>query len=891
MGIEKKTFLLPRKVFLISLVFLIGGIILPLSLINAVAKGNQIASDSSKQKPFSHIYSPYLLELNSSSNKYPHNSSVNNPADFGLSLVITHDPLTFTRGAQASFVITISNTTAVTITDPITLVVDIPSGLANTGLTPDAQLTCDPSNPAQIVCTPLNISSFHISPSKPLTSHFTVDVAPNAPAKITITAKLSRSSLPNTTQSVTDPIKAISIADLEINKTVSKTDPLKGEIITYTLSAKNNGPSNVTDTISTDLLPAGLEFLNATPSGSYDDASGTWTIGNLTSGNETNLAIEARVQSTETITNTATITSATATDPGLSNNTASTTINGQPSPNLSVSLSDGVDYVYPGYIFTYTVSVINQGNAPASNVVITDVLGAGYSIITDTLGITRTSKPNNTFVWDPIPILNAGDSRTFFIRVQTGTSVGSSNNLKNQIIVSTSDPEGNLSDNTAEDINNSINLSISKTVSPSSVNAGAYIKFVITVKNSGTSNATNVVVVDTYPSVLNITRAVTTIGTATINNSNHTINTNVGMLGPNQSVTISIDTVASSNAHGTHSYTNNAIVSATTPSSEPALPDKTSKVSFSVTGSALPPTGGIPLRTTLSFSPIMNLSLIFAIFLILLSLAAILYALFSWKKNAEWAPWFLRTGLILLVSSLVFGSLGGIIYLSSSKKEQTLQKEVQIQGTEFPLSASTSENSTIPNIHFQEPYIPTPGMKVPDELPDYPIPTPSAIPEAKEHVDLSPINRIVIPSIGLDTVVKYVPFSDYTWLIAGLKQEIAWMGNTSWPGLGSNTGLAGHVTLRDGTAGPFYKLDELQPGDSIIIYTDEKVYNYVVREKTKVDDGTLSVVAPTANPQITLITCSDWDDSKRIYTKRLVVFSDLINSSKLETSEKENLPQ
>jgi len=36
----------------------------------------------------------------------------------------------------------------------------------------------------------------------------------------------------------------------------------------------------------------------------------------------------------------------------------------------------------------------------------------------------------------------------------------------------------------------------------------------------------------------------------------------------------------------------------------------------------------------------------------------------------------------------------------------------------------------------------------------------------------------------MDTVVKYVPYDGLTWLIAGLQQEIAWMGDTSWPGLG-----------------------------------------------------------------------------------------------------------
>jgi hypothetical protein len=53
--------------------------------------------------------------------------------------------------------------------------------------------------------------------------------------------------------------------------------------------------------------------------------------------------------------------------------------------------------------------------------------------------------------------------------------------------------------------------------------------------------------------------------------------------------------------------------------------------------------------------------------------------------------------------------------------------------------------------------------------------------------DTSPTTRIEIPTLDLDTIVKYVPFEGFAWLIKGLRSEVVWMGITFWSGLGGNT--------------------------------------------------------------------------------------------------------
>jgi LPXTG-site transpeptidase (sortase) family protein len=173
--------------------------------------------------------------------------------------------------------------------------------------------------------------------------------------------------------------------------------------------------------------------------------------------------------------------------------------------------------------------------------------------------------------------------------------------------------------------------------------------------------------------------------------------------------------------------------------------------------------------------------------------------------------------------------------------------------------------------------LPTP--EVIETLPDYPVPTPEFTPtpgENGEEPDSSSIERILIPALGVDTIVKYVPYDGFSWKIAGLHQEIAWMGETSWPGLGGNTALAGHITLRDGGNGPFRYLEDILPGDKVTLFTEKNIYTYQVREQRVVPQTDLSVVRPTDATQLTLITCTGWDPGVRYYQDRLVVMADLV---------------
>jgi uncharacterized repeat protein (TIGR01451 family) len=115
-------------------------------------------------------------------------------------------------------------------------------------------------------------------------------------------------------------------ADLALAKTVSDATPNVGDTITFTVTLSDHGPGTATGVQVTDLLPAGLAFVAATPSqGSYSNSSGVWDVGALSTTTPQTLQIQAQVESASTQTNTATVAHADQFDPDTTNNSASAT--------------------------------------------------------------------------------------------------------------------------------------------------------------------------------------------------------------------------------------------------------------------------------------------------------------------------------------------------------------------------------------------------------------------------------------------------------------------------------------------------------------------------------------------------------------------------------------
>ena len=158
--------------------------------------------------------------------------------------------------------------------------------------------------------------------------------------------------------------------DLSLTKTISADPAPLATSTIYTLTVSNAGPATATGVVATDALPAGLTYVNATPSqGSLSFNSGvvTCNLGTLASGSAATVAIEVKATSAGPAHNTAAVAAAQL-DNAPANNSAELT-SSFGIANLAVRIADSPDPVIAGgQLMTYTITVTNAGPDAALNV-------------------------------------------------------------------------------------------------------------------------------------------------------------------------------------------------------------------------------------------------------------------------------------------------------------------------------------------------------------------------------------------------------------------------------------------------------------------------------------------------------------------------------------------
>ncbi len=142
-------------------------------------------------------------------------------------------------------------------------------------------------------------------------------------------------------------------ADLSVTKTVSNAAPANGATISYTLTAANAAAPSLSATGVTvkDILPTGVSFVSASGTGTYNNATGIWTVGTLAPGASASITITVTVTATSgaAITNGAEVASSSIVDLDSTPNNASTaedddafigfTVSGTPTAGTPPTLS------------------------------------------------------------------------------------------------------------------------------------------------------------------------------------------------------------------------------------------------------------------------------------------------------------------------------------------------------------------------------------------------------------------------------------------------------------------------------------------------------------------------------------------------------------------------
>jgi len=136
--------------------------------------------------------------------------------------------------------------------------------------------------------------------------------------------------------------------------------------------------------------------------------------------------------------------------------------------------------------------------------------------------------------------------------------------------------------------------------------------------------------------------------------------------------------------------------------------------------------------------------------------------------------------------------------------------------------------------------------------------------------------RLLIPRLNLDAPVIVAPVAGQSWQVSHLRQAVGHLAGTAAPGVTGNMVLAGHVTLADGSAGPFARLDQLALADEVWVVQGAQRFKYIVDSYQMVDPAAVSVTYPADTGRLTLITCSNWNAVAGRYLSRLVVTGRLV---------------
>lgn len=198
-------------------------------------------------------------------------------------------------------------------------------------------------------------------------------------------------------------------------KTASPTTADIGDVVTYTISITNGGNVPATNVVITDSISSGTSYVNGSINGnlafSGDPVTGITLTNPLAVGATATFTFDVVVNSfaINPIPNTASVAYNFTVDPAVLNGGAasgnSTTSQVEVSSTaLVVTKKADKSIAYLDDIITYTITVANTGNAPASNVIITDAVPSGttYEAASLTGTVPVTGAPPTINITNPI---------------------------------------------------------------------------------------------------------------------------------------------------------------------------------------------------------------------------------------------------------------------------------------------------------------------------------------------------------------------------------------------------------------------------------------------------------------------------------------------------------
>ncbi|MDX1928945.1 MAG: SdrD B-like domain-containing protein [Pirellulaceae bacterium] len=306
--------------------------------------------------------------------------------------------------------------------------------------------------------------------------------------------------------------------DLSLTKSVSNPTPAVGDTVTFTLTVNNaNGFSTATGVKVTDVLPAGLSLVSATPSqGTF--SNDIWDIGTLTAGQTVTLALAATVTTGGTKTNYAQVSAANQLD--LDSTPGNNSNNEDDDDQVSLTPTAAIgDYVW----LDVNANGQQDSGEPGINNLMVQLLDAtGTTVLATT---TTGDNPSTVAVEQGYYEFKGLAPGSYVVQFYTGGGYDQ---------FTTKDSGSDATDNDADvltgktaiyvlasgDFNQTvdaglkpIDLSLTKSVSNPTPTVGQNVTFTVSVTNAnGFSTATGVQVTDVLPAGLTFVSGIPSVG-------------------------------------------------------------------------------------------------------------------------------------------------------------------------------------------------------------------------------------------------------------------------------------------------------------------------------------------------------------------------------------------
>ena len=304
----------------------------------------------------------------------------------------------------------------------------------------------------------------------------------------TVASAVNDSNSTNNSATAADVVATATQADLVVNNTPSAGTVSAGSNVTYTQTVTNNGPATATTLSFTQVTPPNTTFQSVTPPTGWTcptvppvggTGTITCTVSTMATGTVTFslvLQVNSNTPSGTSITDTATATASNMV-PGLTTNTDTATVlvASANSADMAITKIGSPNPVTQGTPLTYTLSVVNNGPASATNVTVTDTLPSTLTYLSSTTTQGSCSEAGGTVTCLLGTMANAGTATITILTLPTAAG-----QISNTASVTADQNDSNL--------NNNSSTWVETVISPTSVKLQSFSAHIGTDKN-GASRA------------------------------------------------------------------------------------------------------------------------------------------------------------------------------------------------------------------------------------------------------------------------------------------------------------------------------------------------------------------------------------------------------------------